>query len=85
MSKSRVNFTVHQQPSVMTRTLSLSDKQFIENQRKLGKSCQWIAESLSIQVRLVYKWTGRVKKTCPRAQCRVGQLREVGQALMRVS
>jgi DNA-binding CsgD family transcriptional regulator len=47
----------------MTRTLSLSDKQFIENQRKLGKSCQEIAIALSIQVRLVYKWTAILKKT----------------------
>lgn len=47
----------------MSKTLSLSDKEFIENQRKIGKSCQEIAEALSIKIRLVYKWTRLLKKT----------------------
>jgi hypothetical protein len=46
----------------MDRTLSKSEKEFIDNQRKLGKTCQSIAESLGIKLRLVYKWTALLKK-----------------------
>ena len=55
----------------MSRALSLSDKQFIENQRKLGKSCQYIADSLCINLRGVYKWSARLKKTYRPALYRV--------------
>ena len=61
-TKGRDKFEVHQQYEFIDRTISKSEKEFIENQRKLGKKCQNIAESLGIKLRLVYKWTALLKK-----------------------
>jgi hypothetical protein len=46
----------------MNRNLTLSDKEFIDNQRKLGKSCEWISSHLNIKIRHVYKWTAILRK-----------------------
>lgn len=46
----------------MVRILSLSEKKFIESQRKLGISCQEISQKLGVKVRLIYKWTALIKQ-----------------------
>ena len=58
-----LNYGVIKYLFTMHKTLSISDKTFIDINRKAGKSCSAISDESGISLRSVYKWSAILNKT----------------------